>query len=235
MKQISKVIQYIHFLQEKVDKHEPPEGTVPVLAEAQAVDMEHQQYLKRAMDTTSFPVLGQRNSFFSPELSQLCPVSTSDVAAMECENLREEEEVEELSIHNGTINISSVYSQGLLKTLSETLQTSGVDLSRSRISVQIKLSKQPQEVDEETGYIPVICVIARSKERDIKAAWESVKYAKRPRIVIFTSTSDIHLKYKLKMTREEVVEMVASSIRFAKSLGFEDIEFGCEDGGRFTS
>ncbi|CAF2144826.1 unnamed protein product [Brassica rapa subsp. narinosa] len=86
-------------------------------------------------------------------------------------------------------------------------------------------------VDEETGYIPVICVIARSKERDIKAAWESVKYAKRPRIVIFTSTSDIHLKYKLKMTREEVVDMVASSIRFAKSLGFEDIEFGCEDGG----
>nr|AAV25873.1 Putative bHLH family protein [Brassica oleracea] len=113
------VIQYIHFLQEKVDKHE---------------------------DTTSFPVLGQRNSFFSPELSQLCPVSSSDVAAMECENLREEEEVEELSIHKGTISISSVYSQGLLKTLSETLQSSGVDLSRSRISVQIKLSKQPQEV-----------------------------------------------------------------------------------------
>ncbi|KAF8082330.1 hypothetical protein N665_0832s0004 [Sinapis alba] len=88
------------------------------------------------------------------------------------------------------------------------------------------------EVDEETGYIPVICVIARSKERDIKAAWESVKYAKMPRIVIFTSTSDIHLKYKLKMNRDEVVEMVGSSIRFAKSLGFKDIEFGCEDGGR---
>ncbi|CAH8303999.1 unnamed protein product [Eruca vesicaria subsp. sativa] len=87
------------------------------------------------------------------------------------------------------------------------------------------------EVDEETGYIPVICVIARSKERDIKAAWESVKYAKRPRILIFTSTSDIHLKYKLKMNRDEVLEMVVRSIKFAKSLGFEDIEFGCEDGG----
>ncbi|KAH0940200.1 hypothetical protein HID58_007661 [Brassica napus] len=86
-------------------------------------------------------------------------------------------------------------------------------------------------VDEETGYIPVICVIARSKERDIKAAWESVKYAKRPRILVFTSTSDIHMKYKLKMTREEVVEITKSSIRFAKSLGFKDIEFGCEDSG----
>ncbi|KAG2301220.1 hypothetical protein Bca4012_059409 [Brassica carinata] len=142
------VIEYIHFLQEKVDKHEPPEGTVPVLTEAQAVDMEHQQGLKRPMDSTSFPVLVQRNSFFSPESSQLCPVSSSDVAAMECENLREDEEIEELSIHKGTISISSVYSQGLLKTLSETLQTSGVDLSRSRISVQIKLSKQPPEDEE---------------------------------------------------------------------------------------
>ncbi|CAH8304014.1 unnamed protein product [Eruca vesicaria subsp. sativa] len=141
------VIEYIHFLQEKVDKHEPPEGTVPVLAEAQAVTMDHQQCLNRTMDTTSFPVLGLRNSFFSPELSQLCPVSSSDAAAMECENLREEE-VEDLSIHKGTISISSVYSQGLLKTLSETLQASGVDLSRSRISVQIKLSKQPQEDEE---------------------------------------------------------------------------------------
>ncbi|KAG2284290.1 hypothetical protein Bca52824_055510 [Brassica carinata] len=73
------------------------------------------------------------------------------------------------------------------------------------------------EVDEETGYIPVICVIARSKEKDIKAAWESVKYAKRPRILVFTSTSDIHMKYKLKMTREEVVEITKSSIRFAKT------------------
>ncbi|KAF2597540.1 hypothetical protein F2Q68_00012421, partial [Brassica cretica] len=72
------------------------------------------------------------------------------------------------------------------------------------------------EVDEETGYIPVICVIARSKEKDIKAAWESVKYAKRPRILVFTSTSDIHMKYKLKMTREEVVEITKSSIRFLK-------------------
>ncbi|KAG2285599.1 hypothetical protein Bca52824_045203 [Brassica carinata] len=87
------------------------------------------------------------------------------------------------------------------------------------------------EVDEETGYVPVINAIARSKPKDIEAAWEAVKYAKRPRILIFTSTSDIHMKYKLKKTKEEVIEMATSSIRFAKSLGFVDIEFGCEDGG----
>ncbi|XP_010454582.1 PREDICTED: methylthioalkylmalate synthase 3, chloroplastic-like [Camelina sativa] len=88
------------------------------------------------------------------------------------------------------------------------------------------------EVDVETGYVPVISTLARSKHRDIEVAWNAVKYAKRPRICIFTSTSDIHMKYKLKKTQEEVINMSLSSIRFAKSLGFHDIQFGCEDGCR---
>nr|CAJ55517.1 methylthioalkylmalate synthase c [Arabidopsis lyrata subsp. lyrata] len=88
------------------------------------------------------------------------------------------------------------------------------------------------EVDVETGYVPVISTLARCINRDIEAAWKAVKYAKRPRICIFTSTSDIHMNYKLKKTKEEVIEMSLSSIRFAKSLGFHDIQFGCEDGCR---
>ncbi|ESQ31853.1 hypothetical protein EUTSA_v10004072mg [Eutrema salsugineum] len=88
------------------------------------------------------------------------------------------------------------------------------------------------EVDEETGYVPVICALARCKHKDIEAVWEAVKYAKRPSILIFISTSDIHIKYKLKKTKEEVIEMAASSIRFARSLGFNDIQIGCEDAGR---
>ncbi|EOA34163.1 hypothetical protein CARUB_v10021665mg [Capsella rubella] len=88
------------------------------------------------------------------------------------------------------------------------------------------------KVDEETGYLPVICGLSRCKETDIMAAWEALKYAKRPRIILFISTSDIHMKYKLKKTKEEVIDMVTSSIRFAKSLGFTDIQLGSEDGCR---
>ncbi|KAH0938822.1 hypothetical protein HID58_006283 [Brassica napus] len=66
------------------------------------------------------------------------------------------------------------------------------------------------EVDEETGYVPVICVISRCKHKDIEAAWELGGVE----------------------TKEEVIEMAKSSIRFAKKLGFTDIQFGCEDGGR---
>lgn len=49
---------------------------------------------------------------------------------------------QELSIEGGTINISSVYSQGLLNTLTQALQSSGVDLSQASISVQIQLGKR---------------------------------------------------------------------------------------------
>ncbi|CAN6917123.1 unnamed protein product [Brassica oleracea] len=87
------------------------------------------------------------------------------------------------------------------------------------------------EVDEETGYVPVICALARCNRRDIEAVWEAVKYAKRPTILIFISTSDIHMKFKLKKTKEEVIQMAVSSVRYAKSLGFNDIQLGCEDAG----
>ena len=43
------------------------------------------------------------------------------------------------------------------------------------------------------------------------------------------------MKYKLKKTKEEVIEMAKCSIRFAKRIGFSDIQFGCEDGGRSIS
>ncbi|CAG7883360.1 unnamed protein product [Brassica rapa] len=85
------------------------------------------------------------------------------------------------------------------------------------------------EVDEETGYVPVICGLARCNHRDIEAVWEAVKYAKRQTIIIFISTSDIHMKFKLKKTKEEVIQMAVSSVSYAKSLGFNDIIFGCED------
>lgn len=49
---------------------------------------------------------------------------------------------QELTIESGTINISSVYSQGLLNTLTQALQSSGVDLSQASISVQIDLGKR---------------------------------------------------------------------------------------------
>lgn len=78
---------------------------------------------------------------------------------------------------------------------------------------------------------PVIAGLARANKADIDAAWEAVKHAAHPRIHTFLATSDIHLKYKLKMTREEVIERVREMVSYAHSL-CADVEFSPEDAGR---
>jgi len=78
---------------------------------------------------------------------------------------------------------------------------------------------------------PVIAALARASELDIKRAWEALKGAERPRIHTFLATSDIHLKYKLRKTREEVLKQISASVGLAASL-CPDVEFSPEDAGR---
>lgn len=78
---------------------------------------------------------------------------------------------------------------------------------------------------------PIICGLARCSKNDIDKAWEAVKPAARPRIHTFLATSDIHMEFKLKMTREQVVERVREMVSYAHSL-CQDIEFSPEDAGR---
>lgn len=78
---------------------------------------------------------------------------------------------------------------------------------------------------------PIICGLARTTKNDIDKAWEGIRPAARPRIHTFIATSDIHMEYKLKMTREQVVERVREMVSYARSL-CKDIEFSPEDAGR---
>lgn len=78
---------------------------------------------------------------------------------------------------------------------------------------------------------PVVAALARAAQLDIDRAWAAVKGAARPRIHTFLATSDIHLKYKLRKTREEILKQISWSVGYAKSL-CEDIEFSPEDAGR---
>jgi 2-isopropylmalate synthase len=78
---------------------------------------------------------------------------------------------------------------------------------------------------------PVICGLARTTRNDIDKAWEAVRLARRPRIHTFLATSEIHMKYKLKIDREQVVDRVVEMVTYARSL-CEDVEFSPEDAGR---
>ncbi|OIW01557.1 hypothetical protein TanjilG_10839 [Lupinus angustifolius] len=87
------------------------------------------------------------------------------------------------------------------------------------------------DVDDD-GYVPVICGVARCNEKDLIIAWEAVKYAKRPRLSTFIATSSIHMQYKLKKTKDEVLEIARNMVKFARSLGCNDVQFVPEDAAR---
>lgn len=78
---------------------------------------------------------------------------------------------------------------------------------------------------------PIICALARARRKDVDAAYEAIKLAKRPRLHVFLATSKIHMQYKLKKAKQEILHQAVEMVRYAKKY-VEDIEFSPEDASR---
>ncbi|NCC21589.1 MAG: 2-isopropylmalate synthase [Alphaproteobacteria bacterium] len=76
-----------------------------------------------------------------------------------------------------------------------------------------------------------IAGLARAKKGDIEASFEAIKDAPKRRIHTFISTSPLHMKYKLQMPPEAVLDAIVESVTFARSLT-DDVEWSAEDGSR---
>src|SRR5213594_986878 len=76
-----------------------------------------------------------------------------------------------------------------------------------------------------------VAALCRTAEPDVIRAAEALRGAAHPRIHTFVATSDIHLEYKLKRTRTEVIEMTRQAVRMARDLA-EEVEFSAEDATR---
>ncbi len=74
-----------------------------------------------------------------------------------------------------------------------------------------------------------VAALARTSKDDIDRAWGAVQHAAKPRIHTFIATSDIHMEYKLKMSRDEVLTTAIEAVKYAKSFT-ENVEFSSEDG-----
>jgi 2-isopropylmalate synthase len=85
-------------------------------------------------------------------------------------------------------------------------------------------------VSREYSWVQV-AALARCTKLDIERAAEALKPAKRPRIHTFMATSDIHLKYKFRKSREQVLEDIVNSVRLAREY-CDDVEFSAEDASR---
>ncbi|NMD43171.1 MAG: 2-isopropylmalate synthase, partial [Firmicutes bacterium] len=77
----------------------------------------------------------------------------------------------------------------------------------------------------------VVAALARTAKGDIDRAWEAVREAESPRIHTFIATSDIHLRHKLRLSREEVFEAAVAAVKHARGY-LSDVEFSAEDAFR---
>jgi 2-isopropylmalate synthase len=78
---------------------------------------------------------------------------------------------------------------------------------------------------------PRIASLARAKTEDIEMAARALQFADRARIHVFLASSDLHLEYKLKISRQEALDLAGESVRLARSLA-DDVEFSPEDATR---
>ena len=76
-----------------------------------------------------------------------------------------------------------------------------------------------------------VAALARANRADIERAAEALRHARRPRIHTFIATSDIHLKHKLKKSRQQVLDEAVSAVTLARQY-CEDVEFSAEDATR---
>jgi 2-isopropylmalate synthase len=128
-------------------------------------------------------------------------------------------------------------SPGCSMTVPEKLRMAGrlVELGVDILEAGFPIASQGdfEAVDAVSREFPWVQVaaLARCTRMDVERAAESLRKARRPRIHTFLATSDIHLKYKLKKSRQQVLDEAVAAVELARSY-VDDVEFSAEDGAR---
>src|SRR3569833_1329179 len=117
--------------------------------------------------------------------------------------------------------------------IAKQLERLGVDVIEAGFPISSPGDFQAvQRVAAVVGDSVTVCGLTRARAGDIDVAWDALKEAKRPRILTGLGVSDSHRKYKLKMSREQAMEVGVNAVKHARSLGCPYIENFTEDSGR---
>ena len=116
-------------------------------------------------------------------------------------------------------------------SMAHALEDLGVDIIEAGFAIASEGDFEAIRTITEAIRRPRIASLARAKKEDIETAARSVEFADRARIHVFLAASDLHLEFKLKMSRQEALELTAESVRLARSL-VDDVEFSPEDATR---
>lgn len=111
------------------------------------------------------------------------------------------------------------------------LEVLGVDIIEAGFAIVSEKDFEAVSIISKELKNSSVASLARLVKIDIDSAYEALKNAVQPRIHCFIATSDVHLKYKLKMSRAQILESIKTQITYAKSL-MSDVEFSAEDASR---
>ena len=115
--------------------------------------------------------------------------------------------------------------------MAKQLDKLGVDIIEAGFAIASPMDHKSVQAIASAVTNCTVASLARCTKGDIDAAWDAVKEANHPRIHVFLATSNIHMEYKLKMTREEVLQRITDMVGYARSK-CADIEFSAEDASR---
>ena len=115
--------------------------------------------------------------------------------------------------------------------MAKRLELLNVDVIEAGFAIASDGDFEAVKMVAETVEKPIVASLARALKPDIDRAYEAVKNAKHPRIHTFLATSEIHRKYKLKMSKDEVLKQTKAMVKYAKGK-CDDIEFSAEDATR---
>ncbi len=115
--------------------------------------------------------------------------------------------------------------------IARALEGLGVDVIEAGFPISSPGDFRSVEAIAEAVGDVTVCGLSRAVDKDIRVAAEALAYARRPRIHTGIGTSETHIKYKLRSTREKILERAVGAVKLAKSL-VEDVEFYAEDAGR---
>ena len=115
--------------------------------------------------------------------------------------------------------------------VARTLERLGVDVIEAGFAIASPGDFNAIKTIAETIKDSTVCSLSRAVRADIERAGEAVKAANSGRIHTFIATSPIHMKYKLQMEPDQVVEQAVSAVKMARNL-IDDVEFSLEDASR---
>lgn len=115
--------------------------------------------------------------------------------------------------------------------VAEVLDNMGIDVIEAGFAMASDGDFESVKAIAEQAKNAVICSLARAKEADIRRAAEAVRPAKRPRIHTFMSTSDIHLTYQFKLSKEQTLDVIKNAVTLARSFT-DNVEWSAMDATR---